>query len=41
MEKVMSVEERIRRAEEIYNRRNGQYIIVDYQIKNLVVLKNY
>lgn len=26
MEKVMSVEERIRRAEEIYNRRNGQYI---------------
>ena len=25
MERVMSVEERIRRAEDIYNRRNGQY----------------
>ena len=26
MDKVMSVEERIRRAEEIYNKRNGQYV---------------
>ena len=34
MERVMSVEERIKRAEEIYSRRNGQYINTSKNLKN-------
>ena len=33
MEKVMSVEEKIRKAEEIYNRRNGK-MYNTYSVKN-------